>query len=116
LIGSESGQVEDDPEAESNDPPAGASAPSELHVEVFYRERMKLPPTATLEVVLEDGAKMDVAAELVARKSVPLKGGPPYPITLEYEPSTLQGTEPRVSGFAGCNRMTGSYELEASSP
>jgi heat shock protein HslJ len=107
LIGSESGQVEDDPEAESNDPPAGASAPSELHVEVFYRERMKLPPTATLEVVLEDGAKMDVAAELVARKSVPLKGGPPYP---------LQGTEPRVSGFAGCNRMTGSYELEASSP
>lgn len=61
-----------------------------LHVEVFYRERTILPPTATLEVVLEDGAKMDVGAELIAKKTMPAKAGPPYRVTLEYDPSKLR--------------------------
>lgn len=173
----------------------------ELQVEVFYRERMLLPPTATVEVVLENGAKMDVAAELIARKAARATSGPPYRITLQYDPSkldrkgrfgvrariedqgtlmfvstefipafgtdgsygappnepvrvlvrrtatsnrlsatsitstrwflqtlrgepaglgasgqaahiTLQGAEPRVSGFAGCNRISGGYTLQ----
>jgi len=178
-----------------------AKSAAELHVEVFYRERMMLPPTATLEVVLENGAKMDVAAEWIAKKTMPAKGGPPYQVTLDYDPSklhergrygvrariendgqlmftstqfnpafgangsydspahapvqvlvsrvagrgetaapsitgtrwvleklrgeptgsgaggqaphiTLQGAEPRVSGFAGCNQISGGYTLD----
>ncbi len=171
-----------------------------LRVEVIYRERMMLPPTATVEVVLEDGAKMDVAADLISRTTVAAEPGPPYRVELEYDPSklspkgrfgvrariesqgrlmftsteffpafgsdgaygappndpvkvlvrrtpgstrapatsitgtrwvvhtlrgkpaglgaggepaniTLQGAEPRVSGFAGCNRISGGYTL-----
>ena len=62
---------------------------AELEVEVFYRERMMLPPTATLEVVLENSAKMDVAAELVAKAEMPIKTGPPYRVTLRYDPAVL---------------------------
>jgi hypothetical protein len=36
-----------------------ATAARKLHVEVFYRETIMLPPTATLEVMLEETAKMD---------------------------------------------------------
>ncbi len=196
--------MKDEPRAETGVSPPGVSAPSELQVEVMYRERMMLPPTATLEVTLEDTSKMDVAAEQIANKSMSPQGGPPYRITLEYKPSkldqqgrytvrarienegqlmftstqtypafgadgsygeaanepvqimvervargaqtndasitgtrwvlkklggedaglgaggkapdmTLQGAEPRVSGFAGCNTMTGRYELEGKS-
>jgi putative lipoprotein len=84
----------EDPTAEA---PSEKSVPedntgSQLHVEVFYRERMLLPPTATLEVVLEDSAKMDVAAELVTRESVALEGAsPPFRLTLEYDPAKLHG-------------------------
>jgi len=77
------------PASDKEDGSEGASSIAKLDVEVLYRERMMLPPTATLEVVLEDGAKMDVAAELVSKKKVPVKTGPPYSVTLGYEPSKL---------------------------
>ena len=190
-----------EPEAEATETTTEATAPVELHVEVFYRERMLLPPTAILEVTLEDSAKMDVAAEQIAKTSMALHTAPPYRVTLEYDASkldrrgrygvrariendgrlmftstefnpaygedgahsgaphdpvkvlvkqvtgtprtgaasitgtrwvlqtlrgkeagvgagakapffTLQGAEPRVSGFAGCNQFTGGYQLE----
>lgn len=70
--------------------PRETKSVGELHVEVFYRERMLLPPTAILEVVLEDVAKMDVEAELIAKKTTPLNSAAPYRVTLEYAPSKLQ--------------------------
>ena len=60
-----------------------------LHVRVLYRERMMLPPTARVTVVLEDAAKMDVKAELIAQETVPAEAGPPYKITLTYDPARL---------------------------
>lgn len=78
-----------EPKGKGDVPSVGTSSTAELHVEVFYRERMMLPPTATVEVVLEDGAKMDVAAELIAKEAVPAKSGPPYHFTLKYDPATL---------------------------
>jgi putative lipoprotein len=78
---------------ESTNPPSDESEATKqsatLEVEVFYRERMLLPPTATLEVVLEDSAKMDVAAELIARIEQPVEGGPPYELSIEYDPKKL---------------------------
>jgi len=50
---------------------------------------MLLPPTATLTVTLEDGAKMDVAAVKVAEATVPIDGAPPYRVTLSHQPSEL---------------------------
>lgn len=205
MAGCEAGTMNTEPEPkaepEASETNTEATAPAELHVEVFYQERMLLPPTAILEVTLEDGAKMDVAAEQIAKTSMALHTAPPYRVTLEYDASklhgrgrygvrarienegrlmftstefnpaygddgahsgaphdpvevllkrvsgaprtgaasitgtrwvlqtlrgkeagvgaggkapffTLQGAEPRVSGFAGCNRFSGGYELE----
>ena len=200
-MGCESGGSGGTPADAPQDSTNRTEPPAELHVEVFYRERMLLPPTATLTVTLEDGAKMDVAAVKVAEATVPIDGAPPYRVTLSHQPSeldprgrygvrarienegqlmfistqfnpafgtdgsadspahdpvsvmvsrvaagrnakgssitgtrwffkklygedagtgaggdaahiTLQGAEPRVSGFAGCNQISGAYEIE----
>jgi putative lipoprotein len=74
---------------EGADQAKDANAMAKLNVQVFYRERIMLPPTSTLRVVLEDGAKMDVAAVQVTEVEVPVETGPPYNVTLEYDPSTL---------------------------
>lgn len=66
-----------------------AEASAELRVEVFYRERMLLPPTAMVQVVLEDSARMDVAAHRIAETTVPAREGPPYRVSLRYDPSSL---------------------------
>lgn len=201
AMGCESGGAGEKPSDLPQDSVEPTEPPAELQVEVFYRERMMLPPTAKLSVTLEDSAKMDVAAVKIAEATVPTDGAPPYRLTLSYEPSeldprgrygvrarienegelmftstqfnpafgtdgsassaphdpvkvmvtrvaggrpanvtsitgtrwvfkklhgedartgaggnpahiTLQGAEPRASGFAGCNQITGAYELD----
>jgi putative lipoprotein len=81
--------MNDSPKDDPNTPTPGAGALGELRVDVFYRERMLLPPTAELKVTFEDGAKMDVAAEKIAEATVPIQGAPPYRVTLSYDPSKL---------------------------
>ena len=58
LFGCQSGDA-NQRGGEDMNPPAEAKSAGVLRVEVFYRERIMLPPTATVEVVLEDTAKMD---------------------------------------------------------
>ena len=60
-----------------------------LKVSVFYRERIMLPTGAKLTVTLADIAKMDVAAEVIATKTIPAEGGPPFDVLLDYDPSRL---------------------------
>ncbi|MEM8659276.1 MAG: META domain-containing protein [Pseudomonadota bacterium] len=159
---------------------------------VFYRERIMLPPGAVVEVQLQDISKPDALASTLASVTLIPEAGPPYPFVLEYDadlinpsalysiratisddgqllfnstefiepftgsaleilvqsvpksnpeaPLTLQGQtwtlvslngnpaatgaqgEPvtllfsaedgRASGFSGCNRYTGSYDME----
>jgi putative lipoprotein len=201
TMGCESAGIGEKPREVPPDSDKRTEPAAELHVEVFYRERMMLPPTAELSVALEDSAKMDVAAVKIAEATVPTDGAPPYRVTLSYEPSkldprgrygvrarienegqlmftsmqfnpafgthgsasstphdpvkvmvtrvaggrhakvtsitgtrwvfktlhgedagtgaggnpahiTLQGAEPRASGFAGCNQIAGAYELD----
>lgn len=57
--------------------------------EVFYRERIMLPPGAELEVQLEDISKADAMATVMATVSYTLDGGPPYPFTIEYDPARI---------------------------
>ena len=75
--------------ADEVDSSVQASSLARLDVKVFYRERVALPPTSTLHVILEDGAKMDVAAEEVTEVEVPIEAGPPYDVPLEYDPALM---------------------------
>jgi putative lipoprotein len=90
LMGCETADMTNTSKEVPSDPAVGADALGEVHVEVTYRERMLLPPTASLIVTLEDGAKMDVAAEKIAEVTLPTKQAPPYRVTLRYDSSKLQ--------------------------
>ena len=56
---------------------------------VIYRERIMLPPNAEVAVSLENVARMDVAAETIASQRFVAAGGPPYPFSLEYDPTKI---------------------------
>ena len=57
-----------------------------------YRERMMLPPGATLEVILEDVSRADAPAVEIARTEVQSAKAPPYSFTLAYNPSTINAS------------------------
>lgn len=67
-------------------PPAQAS----LHGEVFYLQRMALPPAATLSVQLQDVSLMDAPAVVLARQAGPVKGNVPLPFQLSYDPAQIK--------------------------
>jgi putative lipoprotein len=56
---------------------------------VWYRERMLLPPNAEITVRLENIARMDVAAEVLATTRLIPQGGPPYAFELSYDPTRI---------------------------
>ena len=60
-----------------------------LSGEVFYLQRMRLPPDAILSVTLEDVSKMDVASTVMASTKQPLHGVPPYAFSLQYQPAMI---------------------------
>lgn len=78
-------------------PPPAASAPqtpdnSLMRVvsgDVFYRERMALPPGAVVKVVLEDQSRMDAPATVLAEYTHNVDGAPPYPFRLVVDPSAI---------------------------
>ena len=60
-----------------------------LHTEIWYRERIALPLGSTVKVTLENVAKMDIKAEIIAVKEVVLRGTPPYSVNIEYDSTRL---------------------------
>ncbi|MBJ9977871.1 YbaY family lipoprotein [Pseudomonas sp. S75] len=64
--------------------------PAHLDGEVFYLQRMALPPAATLEVSLQDVSLADAPARILARQSGPVQGNVPLPFHLQYDPRELQ--------------------------
>ncbi|MBO6556597.1 MAG: YbaY family lipoprotein [Pseudomonadales bacterium] len=70
-----------------------------LSGEVFYLERLLLPPNAVLDVTLEDVSKQDVASVVLARSTEVIVGTSPFRFSLEYDPSQI--------------RSKGSYSLRA---
>ncbi|MDB5982692.1 MAG: hypothetical protein JWQ69_3707 [Pseudomonas sp.] len=58
--------------------------------EVFYLQRMALPPTATLHVSLHDVSKADAPVVVLARQSGPIDGQVPLPFHLTYDPKKVQ--------------------------
>ncbi len=57
-------------------------APLEVTGTVSYRVRMKLPPTAVLEVQLADVSRSDVPAVILARRTYTSLAAPPYAFAL----------------------------------
>lgn len=73
-------------------PPKAGEGPAVAVIEgeVYYRERIMLPPGAELEVQLEDISRADAMATVITTVSYSLDGGPPYPFSLEYDPSRIE--------------------------
>lgn len=71
------------------EPPAEAAVP-QISGTVTYRERMSIPHRSVVRVELQDVSLADAPATVLA--SVELKPGskePPYPFTLDYDPSDI---------------------------
>ena len=56
---------------------------------VTYRERIALPPTAVVEVTLEDVSRVDVASDVIARSDIAWAGQSPIPFEIAYEPAAI---------------------------
>jgi len=57
---------------------------------VFYRQRIALPPGAQVSLVLEDVSKMDVAAEVISQQTITAVGSPPYQLGLRYNAEQIE--------------------------
>jgi putative lipoprotein len=67
----------------------GVGTVSTISGEVFYRERMMLPPGAEVEVQLQDVSKADALATVMASVMFTPEGGPPYPFAIEYNTAAI---------------------------
>ena len=61
-----------------------------LDGEVFYLQRIALPPTATLSVSLQDVSLADAPAVVLDEQSGPVKGQVPLPFHLSYDPAQVK--------------------------
>ena len=57
---------------------------------VYYLQRIALPPGAQVSLVLEDISKMDVAAEVIAQQTITAVGSPPYQMDLRYNAAQIK--------------------------
>jgi putative lipoprotein len=74
--------------------PAGREdAMAVVEGEVFYRERMMLPPGFEVEVQLQDISRADAMASVLATVTLQPGGAPPYPFSIQYDPATI---DPRL--------------------
>jgi putative lipoprotein len=64
--------------------------PGTVDGEVFYGQRMALPPTATLEVTLQDVSLADGPAQTLASQKGPIKNQVPLPFHLTYDQKQIQ--------------------------
>jgi len=55
-----------------------------------YRERIALPPSAILEVTLEDVSLMDIKAPVLAQQSEKITGQVPFAFSLAYDPTLIK--------------------------
>ncbi|SDY86875.1 YbaY family lipoprotein [Pseudomonas sp. NFIX28] len=61
-----------------------------LDGEVFYLQRIALPPAATLSVSLQDVSLADAPAVVLAEQKGPVKGQVPLPFHLNYDPAQVK--------------------------
>lgn len=69
---------------------AGAQGQAAVTGEVFFLEFIALPPTATVNVQLQDVSLADAPATVIAEQTIPGDQGPPYAFSLPYDPAQIQ--------------------------
>lgn len=73
---------------QSSTPPAAPVA--SLDGEVFYLQRIALPPNATLSVSLQDVSLADAPAVVLDEQRGPVKGQVPLPFHLSYDANQVK--------------------------
>jgi uncharacterized lipoprotein YbaY/heat shock protein HslJ len=69
---------------------AAAQASAKVTGEVLYREPIGLPPSAIVNVQLEDVSLADAPAVVIAEQRIdPMGKGPPYAFELAYDPARI---------------------------
>ena len=68
---------------------SGPGGTATLDVSVNYRERIMLPPDSLVTVSLNDVSKMDVKATEISRAHKEITTGPPYLLTLSFDPDEI---------------------------
>ncbi|SDU00920.1 MULTISPECIES: YbaY family lipoprotein [Pseudomonas fluorescens group] len=63
---------------------------SSLDGEVFYLQRIALPPSATLSLSLQDVSLADAPAVVLAQQKGPIEGQVPLPFHLSYDPAQVK--------------------------
>jgi putative lipoprotein len=66
------------------------AAKASLDGEVFYLQRIALPPTAVLSVSLQDITLADAPAKVIDEQRGPVKGQVPLPFHLSYDPQKIE--------------------------
>lgn len=67
--------------------PVGAEL---IHGSAIYRERLRLPPEAVLEVTVEDVSRADAPAPVIGRTRLEPAGAPPIPFAVEVDPADVE--------------------------
>lgn len=57
---------------------------------ISYRSPLVLTEDAMLSIKLEDTAKQDIAAEVLAEQRISIKSAAPWPFTITYDPAKLK--------------------------
>ncbi|QUM75879.1 YbaY family lipoprotein [Moritella sp. 24] len=57
---------------------------------VFYLQRIALPPGSQVSLVLEDVSKMDTAAGVITQQTITAVGAPPYKMELRYNAAQIK--------------------------
>ncbi len=70
-------------------PNSNRPAAQKIMGNVLYRERIMLPPEATITVTLEDVSRADAPSVRMAQTTLKPQGGPPFPFSLEYDPAQI---------------------------
>ncbi len=71
---------------------AGAQGAAAVTGTVIYLERIALPPTAQVNVQLQDVSRADAAATVLAEQVIDGASGPPYAFSLSYDPAMIVDT------------------------
>ncbi len=75
---------------DSSEASAGeGNAMKTIEGEVYYRERMLLPPGVEVEVQLQDISRADAPASVMASVMFKPESGPPWPFSIEYDPAQI---------------------------
>jgi len=69
---------------------AAAIQQQTITANVFYLQRIALPPGAEVSLILEDVSKMDMPAEVIAEQTFTAVGAPPYQVNLSYNEAQIK--------------------------